>query len=144
MKKSLCLSVLFFLLMPACQPTRSSIPDMPVRVERNLSVINCLFPGNSWRLTSRELAADQVGFGGVMLVCALDGNYHAFDLSCPVEAAATVRVGQPDDMLRVQCPSCGEIYDCGFGLGIPGRGIGEEPLKRYAVTVSNGTVRIRN
>ncbi|MBQ9201280.1 MAG: hypothetical protein IJ154_02755 [Bacteroidales bacterium] len=141
--KWLCLLALLSLL-PACRRTRSSIPDVPVRIERSLSVINCLFPGSSWRLTSRQLAADQTGFGGVMLVCAFDGTYHAFDLSCPVEASATVRVGKPDDMLRVECPSCGELYDCSFGLGTPTRGIADEPLKRYAVSLSGGTVYIHN
>lgn len=123
-------------LLAACSRLESSIPDMPVYVERNLNTINCLFPGNYFRLTSPVTAMDRIGFGGILLVCAFDGQYYAFDLACPVECNSKTKVGAPDDLLISTCPVCGERYDMSFGLAVPTQGLSKEPLRRYRVTVT--------
>lgn len=128
----LCFSLLMT-AFSACRNDRSSIPDFPVYIERNLTTINCLFPGDSWRITSPYRASDRVGFAGVQLVCAFDNNYYAFDLACPNEAQVSVRLDAPDELLHCTCPRCGEIFDLSFGLGVPMRNIAREPLKRYSV-----------
>lgn len=120
----------------SCRPDRSSVPEMPVHVERHLATIGCLFPGNYWTLTRAELATDRIGYAGLILVMGFDNNYYAFDLCCPVEASASVRVGNPDEMLRVTCPNCGETYDLSWGMGTPMNGIADETLCRYRATTT--------
>lgn len=144
-RKYLLYLFLLLFIFASCHRFQSSIPNMPVHLERNLNTINCLFPGDCWRITSCEKATDRIGYGGVMLVCAFDNTYYAFDLSCPVEAANTVRVGVPDDMLLVKCPKCGEVYDLSFGMGTPTLGISDEALLRYTVNLLiNNNVYIQN
>ena len=110
---------------------QTSIPSCPVRLERNAAVIGCLAPGSWWRIEKAKYAVDRIGYGGVLVVNAFDGNYYAFDLACPVEASPTVRVSSPDGALMVTCPRCGEEYYLGDGLGLPQKGISSFSLLRY-------------
>lgn len=80
------------------------------------------------------------GFGGVLLVCASDNGYYAFDLSCPVEVKPTVQIEVDKETNYARCPLCDSTYDV-FGLdggavGAPHSGIAAEEnygLRRYAV-----------
>lgn len=60
------------------------------------------------------------GYGGVLLVCDYNGEYRAYDLSCPVEVRPDIRIraivnsGEP----RGECPVCGSTYDI-FRFGGP-------------------------
>ncbi len=61
------------------------------------------------------------GFGGILLVCDYNGDYRAYDLACPVEVRADVRInailydgGEP----RGECPVCHSTYDI-FRYGGP-------------------------
>jgi len=60
------------------------------------------------------------GFGGVLLVCDYNGEYRAYDMACPVEVRASVRIepvlnsGEP----RGECPVCHSTYDI-FRYGGP-------------------------
>jgi len=129
----------------ACNFTpQTSIPSCAVSVERNAAVIGCLSPGDSWRLERPQYAVDRVGYGGIVLVKAYDGQYYAFDLSCPVEASSTIRVGKAD-ALMVTCPVCGETYYLGDGLGVPQKGISQFTLLRYRTYYSaTGIITITN
>lgn len=85
-------------------------------------------------------ASSYTGFGGVLLCTDYSGNPMAYDLACPVECNANIRVAVNDDLLA-ECPKCHSLYDVfalqggavggpaardGFGLQIyrvgPGRG----------------------
>ena len=130
----LACALAFFLT--GCGNYRSSIPDMPVYVRRHLPTIQCLSPSDSWSIVKPAIAADATGYGGILLVCAFDAQYYAFDLACPNEAEASKRLELPDESLNARCPYCGEVYQLGFGQGTPSMGISDEPLKRYRCTLS--------
>lgn len=50
------------------------------------------------------------GFGGLLLTCDVNSELHLFDLACPVERRADVRVAITDE-LTARCPKCGSQYD---------------------------------
>jgi nitrite reductase/ring-hydroxylating ferredoxin subunit len=129
------ISLLLFLGFFACGRYRSSIPDSPVFMRRNLNTIKCLFPGDFYYITEPETVTDRLGYGGLVLLKGFDDRYYAYDLACPVECRPDVKVGQPNEVLEVVCPQCGETYQLGFGLGTPSTGVSKEGLKRYAVVV---------
>ena len=57
-------------------------------------------------------AGEYTGFGGVMLVCDPNGEYLAFDLACPVEKKADIRVKYDTESTIagiVKCPECGSL-----------------------------------
>lgn len=61
-------------------------------------------------------AISATGFGGVLLVCDVNGNPVAYDLSCPVECKRDVRIFVNNDELVGECPKCHSTYDI-FTLG---------------------------
>lgn len=61
-------------------------------------------------------AISATGFGGVLLVCDVNGNPAAYDLSCPVECKRDVRIFVNTDELVGECPKCHSTYDI-FTLG---------------------------
>lgn len=89
------------------------------------------------------------GYGGVLLVCAIDGGEYAFDLSCPVERKPTVRIAVDRETDLARCPVCGSTYDV-FGLdggavGAPHSGMAAEEkygLARYVI-ISGADSRYR-
>ena len=141
-----CSPALFLLLLCSCGRLQSSVPEMPVSLERNAVTINCLYPGSSWRIESAQYTTDRIGYAGVQLVMAFDSQYYAFDLCCPNELSPTVRVGKPSDVLCCECPVCGEVYDLGYGQGSPTKGICDESLRRYSVSFAplSQTIYIQN
>ena len=76
------------------------------------------------------------GFGGVLLVCDLQSNVLAYDLSCPVECRSDVRIEVDTEINKAVCPRCGSVYDIYslYGQAVSGeaadRGYG---LTRYKV-----------
>ena len=71
------------------------------------------------------------GFGGVLLIEGLDpynnlGAYPlAYDLACPVERKADVRVVIDNENYVAVCPQCHSVYDVTMAAGAP---IGGEAL----------------
>lgn len=82
-------------------------------------------------------ALTETGYGGVLLVSDLMGECRAYDLSCPVEARANIRVEVDTESNIAFCPTCGSIYDIYSNFGTPlsgpaiDRGYG---LRRYRVS----------
>lgn len=76
------------------------------------------------------------GYGGVMLVCGYDGQYYAYDMSCPVEREANVRI-YVDDNMDGRCKVCGSTYDLFWGSGAPKSGEAQQQgysLRKYYIT----------
>lgn len=82
------------------------------------------------------------GFGGVLLINGMDpyttttDTPLAYDLACPVEMKASVRVEVEGELYNAVCPVCGSKYDVTMGGGGPLSGpaaAGERKLglKRY-------------
>lgn len=89
----------------------------------------------------------QTGFGGVLLVGDFEGVPHAYDLACPVERTASVRINVDLDAMAGYCPKCHSTYDI-FRLGTPLSGEAAEKgyaLTRYRVgSAANIYMRITN
>lgn len=61
-------------------------------------------------------AISATGFGGILLVCDVNGNPVAYDLSCPVECKRDVRIFVNTGDMVGECPKCHSTYDI-FSLG---------------------------
>lgn len=65
------------------------------------------------------------GFGGVLLISGMDPYTTttdvplAYDLACPVEMKASVRVEVEGELYNAVCPVCGSKYDVTMGGGAP-------------------------
>lgn len=77
-------------------------------------------------------ALDATGFGGVMIIGDVNGEYAAVDVACPVEAMADVTVQVPEGELYAQCPKCGSTYELFTNCGYPRSGLAAE--RGYALT----------
>lgn len=83
---------------------------------------------------------EYTGYGGVMIVCDPNGDYIAYDLSCPVEVKPDVRIQiDKDNALAgmAKCPKCGSTYDLfSQGAAISGEAWKlKYGLERYVVMV---------
>lgn len=88
---------------------------------------------------------DRTGFGGILLVTDVIGETLAFDLACPYECRANVRVEVPQGELYAQCPECGSTYDVFTNFGKPRSGPAADKgysLTRYSV-ISGGATEYR-
>ena len=61
----------------------------------------------------------ETGFGGILLVTDMHGDYHAYDLACPVEMKRNVRVSIDPEQFIARCEVCGSTYDVFDNLGVP-------------------------
>lgn len=83
------------------------------------------------------IASSATGFGGVLLVCDVNGAPAAYDLACPVECRNNVRVRIDDESLTAVCPVCHSTYDVFTLGGHPLSGTAAERgygLRRYVVS----------
>lgn len=81
-------------------------------------------------------AMTYTGFGGVLLICDIHSNPVAYDLACPVECRADVRINVLADELKAECPKCHSIYDVVTNHGQPLSGPAAEKhygLRKYYV-----------
>lgn len=90
-------------------------------------------------------ADEYTGFGGVLLVADPNGEFLAYDLACPVEAKATIRVYVDTESSIAgvaRCPECGSTYNL-YGQGGPMSGKALDykyGLQRYQVFVGSPTI----
>ncbi len=85
------------------------------------------------------------GFGGVVLICDPIGTYHAYDLACPVECKANVRIEWETGTTQagiMYCPKCGSRYDVyNYGTAVSGPALEDHyGLQPYNVYVGNTTL----
>ncbi|MCK9312389.1 MAG: hypothetical protein M0P26_08955 [Bacteroidales bacterium] len=123
-----------------CDGFDSSIPDAYVYVKRDINATKLNEPNTTCYISKSNLANEGLGYGGIIIVHAFDGEYYAFDLSCPVEHKSDIRIGYADQSLICKCDSCTEEYELGFGLGTPINNISKEALRRYKVTIINNDI----
>ena len=143
---------LLFALVSCDDTTRSSIPDYPVNLERNVfnepNLQILMSPGNYKEFIPTippEKITDRLGFGGLLVLCNMDdyGNlqYFAFDLACPYEVERETRVTMLNS-LQAECAKCGSKFNMGFGTGTCAVGPAKEGLRRYRVAVSGYNIRV--
>ncbi|MDD2611387.1 MAG: hypothetical protein PHR38_01225 [Bacteroidales bacterium] len=134
------LFLLLFLISAGCDGFDSSIPDAYVYVKRDINATKLNEPNTTCYISKSNLANEGLGYGGIIIVHAFDGEYYAFDLSCPVEHKSDIRIGYADQSLNCKCDSCGEEYELGFGLGTPKNHKSKEALRRYKVKIINNDI----
>jgi len=137
------LLVSVFLILTGCEGYESSIPDAYVYVVRNIYATKLNEPGTTCYISSSNQATDGIGYGGIIIVHAFDGEYYAFDLACPVEHDRKVLIEDADPELKdlvCKCNTCKEEYELGWGSGIPTNNISKEPLRRYRIRISNDNI----
>ncbi|MDE6277899.1 MAG: hypothetical protein K2M06_07310 [Muribaculaceae bacterium] len=79
-------------------------------------------------------ALDRTGFGGLLLAEDVNGTVVVYDLACPVECKANVRVKVDPESLTAECPQCHSTYDVFSLFGHPLSGPAAEKgygLRRY-------------
>ncbi len=153
MRSATAVALLISLLTPSCDTVDDTrIPVRPVFISfTDVGVWNTY--GVAAALDYRSFIKDSrlpsgfpytaqsaTGFGGVLLVCDFDGAPHAFDLACPVEMKADVRIAVNSQEAVAECPVCHSVYDV-FRLGQPLSGKAAEQgygLTRYSVVSSAG------
>lgn len=133
------------LLAASCDSVDDNrLPAMPVRLTFRTQAewitygINSACQAKSFvkqlRLPSNfpYTALDETGYGGLLLVGDINGDYAAMDLSCPVESRPDIRVKVPDGKLYAECPMCGSTYEIYTNVGMPRSGMAAE--QGYALT----------
>lgn len=92
-------------------------------------------------------ANSYTGFGGVLLICGMDpfssesGVPLAYDLACPVECKADVRVAIDPENFEAVCPVCHSHFDVTMAGGAPlsgpaAKGKDKRRMRRYSCKAS--------
>lgn len=143
MKKWL-FSILFGLfLFISCEDfnQNSSIPYAYVYLELKLNIEAVNLKGIGQTATfPYEKGKSNLGYGGILVVHALDDNYHAFDMACPHEKQRTTQVQVVDGGMHAVCTSCQSKFIIDYGSGALVEGVATEGLKRYQVDVAETVV----
>ena len=101
----------------------------------------------------RFLDRTYTGFGGVRLIGGMEPFSTqtnvplAYDLACPVERKANIRVRINNDNFEAVCPNCGSVYDVTMAGGSPVSGPASRDrysLTRYQCVPSGGGYLITN
>lgn len=132
----------------------SSIPDYPVYLELNLTSTYPNFRNSinkSITFLKPVSAVERIGYGGILVYTGFDGNYYAFDMSCPYEHSTTIRV-YPNGLGQAVCEGCGTVFDIGYGIGNPSSrkranlpdtvALAKEILKRYHTSLTGDVLYI--
>lgn len=85
-------------------------------------------------------AMSHTGFGGLLIVGDILGAPRAYDLACPVECRADIRIRVDDDAHNAYCPKCGSVYTIYENYGHPVAGPAAEygyGLQQYYVGAGN-------
>ena len=156
----MCAAVLFSIAASCTEIKDNQIPEYPVSI--NLSTAGywqtygVTSPGTYQMFIKSECipanypynANIYTGFGGVLLVSDVYTNTPiAYDLSCPVERRANVRVAISGDSFDAVCSSCGSHFDVmgGWGTPISGKALTQKVgLSKYNVVKRGGGYNIVN
>ena len=138
LKYYLVFSFLALLFVGCNDNVISSIPDFPVYLQLNLTTTYPTFK-NSYNkfyiFKQGVVVTDRIGYGGILVYTGLDGGYYAFDMACPYEVKQNIRV-YPNDVGQAICEGCGSVFEIGYGICYPSKGVAKEALKRYKTTLS--------
>ena len=86
---------------------------------------------------------ERAGYGGVLVVHNMLGEYRAFDRACPFEANSSVTVEVDSEVLYATCPKCGTKYEIGLSPGIPS-GSSKHSLRQYNVSLNGNKLIVKN
>lgn len=149
------ISALIVLLAVSCNKKNDVIPDVTVDFTLNLNdpqFINLNILGgavlvdrntNNWGL----YAAGYAGSGIIVVKGLIEGEFFAYDRTCPHDYAlngSVIKVNlDPTGIGLAKCPQCGTTYLL-TSFGTPYSGIGRYPLKNYNASADGYYVRVWN
>ncbi|MDR2384380.1 MAG: (2Fe-2S)-binding protein [Tannerella sp.] len=133
--------ILWLLTAVSCQEVENPVPVWRVYLNLDLAFedkeLKAVPAYKTYTIKDVNLAqGESIGYGGVLVVHNMFGEYKAFDLSCPYETSQDVLVEVDDEVLYAVCPVCGTKYDVGTGNGAP-NGKSRHSLRIYNV-IQNG------
>ncbi len=130
-------------LILSCEdPNQSRIPYTPVRLDLNLTAQYPTFTNvyDTLVFTAPRfgyVGQDYIGYGGILVTVGIGNNgsqYYAYDLCCPYEVDAKIRV-YPDPTGRYAvCKVCGSEFYIADGWGRVSKGPSKWSLKRYTAS----------
>ena len=142
--------LLILLLALSCTKTEHSLfPNYPVYLELDLAYEDKdLKSPMAYKIfiygqTSGLSAVERTGLGGVMVYNGYDG-YCAFDLACPYETKASIRVNVEENHIKAVCPNCGSEFGIYENGGAVLKGPANQGMKRYNVGMNGNKIYISN
>jgi nitrite reductase/ring-hydroxylating ferredoxin subunit len=144
-----CLLLMFCFCLPlSCEKMENPVPNWRVYLNLDLTFedkeLKAVPAYKAFTIKDANLAqGESAGFGGVLVVHNMFGEYKAFDLSCPYEARQDVLIKVDNEILYAVCPVCGTKYDVGTGYGAP-IGMGRHYLRIYTVTQNGNKLLVTN
>ena len=150
MKKYL-LIVLLVCTVGGCENINylNPVPQVPVNYTLNITQEYPHFvPAAGYQtmtITHSKFEKEYIGYSGLLIWIAMDGNYYAADLCCP---NCVMKKPVEIDGLYAVCPKCGEHYDLSYGYAFPTKGFTQYPLRKYPTILYNNasgySLRITN
>jgi nitrite reductase/ring-hydroxylating ferredoxin subunit len=145
MKRYVLLLCLFIL---ACEGLENPIPNYPAHLDLDLTfedkALRDVPSSKAYTLKNINTNTERIGFGGILVVHAVDDQFYAFDMACPHEANRSTLIEADANTLSAVCPKCGTKYDIGFGGSGAPNGVGKNYLKKYTVIYNYPHVIVSN
>ena len=143
------LPILIFLIWISCKPEeRHPIPEVYVNFTINIlsdpEFYSLRTPGNSAVITNSTLGYLSLGYSnsGVIVYNAGDGEFFAFDRTCPHDIPKIVVVQIEPAGIYAECPECGSMFVLP-SMGYPSIGSPSKwPLKEYSAIYNPNTGEI--
>jgi nitrite reductase/ring-hydroxylating ferredoxin subunit len=135
-------------LFSSCEEVRNPVPVKRVYLNLDLTFedkeLKAVPSYKVITIKDANLAqGESTGYGGVLVVHNMLGEYKAFDLSCPFEARQDVLVAVDNEVLYAVCPVCGTKYDIGTSNGAP-NGKSKHYLLMYRVMQNGNKLVVTN
>ena len=143
--------ILFFLLiylpLSSEDHVTSSIPAYPVFLDLNLATTYPTFRyTTNQTLVFKTLKPEwpygtYIGYGGLLVCTDYLGDYYAYDLCCPYEVKANIRI-HPNGDGQAICDSCKSTFEILTLQGHKISGKAKENLKCYKAYLNGVILRI--
>lgn len=144
------LVTLLFILFACGEQAKNNIYGSPVDFKLYLNAWDSELkaPGVYKTYTSPDdTRGKYIGYGGLLVVSGLQMGsssntfpLYAYDLACPYEQRADIRVEVKD--LDAVCPKCKSSFEIFNGTGVKNSGPTDSGLQRYPVASYNATSNI--
>lgn len=138
-----------FLVLSCTKVEHDLFPSYPVYLELDLAYEDkdlktaMAYKNFIYGQTPGLSAVERTGLGGVMVYNGYDG-YYAFDLSCPHEMKASIRIDVDENHIKAVCPKCGSEFGIYENAGAVLKGPATQGLKRYNVGINGNKIYVSN
>jgi len=142
----LFLSLATSLICAGCKKEeRHPVPDVQVYFHINLQsdpeFFQLLTSGSSMVITSTMLGVSYIGYNnnGVIVYCGGDGEYLAYDRTCPYDMPKSIQVTTDGSSGVAVCPSCNSTYVFASRGAPTTNSSAHWPLKEYRTSFNPNT-----